>query len=228
MSMIKDNLAHILENVASICARIKRDPSEITLIGVTKYSPVDQINEAIEAGLAYVGENRVQDAEQKFPLLKPGVIKHMIGHLQSNKVKLAVELFDLIESVDSLKLAQEIDKQAAQRNKVMDVLIQVNVSGEEQKFGVEKTGALQLIEAISKLNSIRVLGLMTMAPLTDNTNIIRKCFKDLKDLLDQIKDNMPDLDNVQMKYLSMGMSSDYEIALEEGANMIRIGSAIFK
>jgi len=226
--MIKDNLAHILENVASICARIKRDPSEITLIGVTKYSPVDQINEAIEAGLAYVGENRVQDAEQKFPLLKPGVIKHMIGHLQSNKVKLAVELFDLIESVDSLKLAQEIDKQAAQRNKVMDVLIQVNVSGEEQKFGVEKTGALQLIEAISKLNSIRVLGLMTMAPLTDNTNIIRKCFKDLKDLLDQIKDNMPDLDNVQMKYLSMGMSSDYEIALEEGANMIRIGSAIFK
>ena len=229
--MIKENVARVKDQVVAICRRLGRNPSEITIIGVTKYADPPQVAEAISAGIAIIGENRVQEAEWKFPVLDTlvsGVRKHLIGHLQTNKVKQALKYFDLIQSVDSLKLALEIEKQCDKLNRGMDILVQVSTSGEEQKFGVEHLQATLLVEEIANLPHIFIKGLMTMAPLTEDKQVVRKTFADLRILRDQIKEKFPNSEKVQMKYLSMGMSSDYEIALEEGSNMVRIGSAIFK
>jgi pyridoxal phosphate enzyme (YggS family) len=152
----------------------------------------------------------------------------MIGHLQTNKAKQAVQLFDLIQSVDSVRLADEIEKEAAKPAKTVDILIEVNTSGEEQKFGVHPDEVPILIKEISHCPHIRLLGLMTMAPLTEEKGRIRRCFRDLRELFDAVEEDFAASSNIQMKYLSMGMTSDYEIALEEGSNMVRIGRAIFK
>jgi pyridoxal phosphate enzyme (YggS family) len=227
--MIRDNLRAVEERISSVCKRLGRNPQEIVLIGVTKYADIAQIKEALQAGLTHIAENKVQQAQERLPALDgviPNLTKHMIGHLQSNKAKQALQLFDLIHSVDNLKLAQEIDKQAQKLNKEAQILVQVNTSGEKSKSGAESAQAVSLVQQISVLPHVKVLGLMTMAPLTEDQNIVRQAFRELKKIFDQIA--TMSLSRVEMRYLSMGMSQDYEIALEEGANMIRIGSAIFK
>lgn len=229
--MLKDHLEDVKRRIASVCRRIGRDPAEVILVGATKYSEASQIQEALQAGLKHIGENRVQDAQRKFPELERlGVkaVRHMIGHLQTNKVKDAVRFFDLIQSVDSVKLALEIEKQSGKLNQTIDILVEVNTSGEEQKFGVRPQEITPLIEEISRCPHIRLLGLMTMAPFIEDQAVIRRCFRSLRELFDAVSKQFAASSNIQMKYLSMGMTSDYEIALEEGSNMVRIGRAIFK
>lgn len=231
--MIKDRISNVRENIARVCQRIGRNPDDITLVGVTKYTSAENTLAAIEAGITDIGELKVQDAQEKFlELEKIGVSpnffkKHMIGHLQTNKVKTAIQIFDLIQTVDSFKLASEIDRQALSAGKVVSTLIEVN-SGEEQKFGVPPTQVLPLLEKIAELKNIEVLGLMTMAPLTQDEEITRRSFRELFNLSQKAGKDFEGHPRIQMKYLSMGMTGDYEIALEEGANMVRIGSAIFK
>lgn len=228
--MIKDNLAVIYSRISSVCKALSVDPEEITLVGVTKYSDIDSVKEAIKSGVTHIGESRVEEAQVKFPELyglNIPIVRHMIGHLQTRKVKSALECFDLIESVDSLKLACEIQRQAAKINRHVNVLIQVNVSQEEQKYGIAPNGVEELLKEIESLERVHVKGLMAMAPLTDDKERIRNCFKGLKEIFDSVKNKYPSNEKISMQYLSMGMSGDFEIALEEGANMVRIGSAIF-
>jgi len=228
--MIEHNLKQIKADISSLCGRLGRNPEEITLVGVTKYASVAAINEAIAAGISHVAENKVQEAFKKYHEIhskEPKVTKHMIGHLQTNKVKAALEIFDVIQSVDSLKLAQTIEKEAAKLNRPANILVEVNTSGEKQKYGVPPNEALTLVELIARLAHIRVLGLMTIGPATEDTSAIRGCFQKLKELYVKAAENFKGNKNIHMKYLSMGMSSDYAIALEEGSNMVRIGSAIF-
>ena len=229
--MIRNNLAQIREQICDICQRVGRNPDEVTLVGVTKYADSALVQQAVEAGLKHIGENKVQDARLKFARLQEAglkVTKHMIGHLQTNKAKDAVAIFDMIQSVDSLKLAAEVQRQAQNANKTMDVLIQVNTSGEQQKFGIRPDEAAALIQQMQDMTCLRVKGLMTIAPLTQDQNMIRRSFRDLKILKDAIVKQLPQSERVDMRYLSMGMSDDFAIALEEGSNMIRIGRAIFK
>lgn len=229
--MIQDNISRIRSQIEAVCQRIGRDLGEITFIGVTKFADIPQIKEAIQFGLTHIGENKVQEALRKFPALEDSAVKvtrHMIGHLQTNKVKHALEIFDLIQSVDSFKLAAAIEKQAEILNKNSDILVQVNTAGEDQKFGAEPSEAIALIEEIAKLKHIRLLGLMTIAPYEVDEKITRKCFRDLRFLRDQINERFSFADNIEMKYLSMGMTADYAIALEEGSNMVRVGRAIFQ
>jgi len=227
---MKERLAKIYDEIAHACQKCGRDPKDVTLIGVTKYTDLAKVQEAIDAGLANIAENRVQDAQERFPALKlptGQVTKHLIGHLQSNKAKVAVPLFDMIQSVDSLKLAEEIQKQAEKFNKNMDILIQVNCSKEEQKSGVEITQAMELIDQISGFKNITIKGLMTMAALTTDENAVRLAFASLRNLRDEAKNLTAKNGRGDMKYLSMGMSQDFAIAIEEGSNMVRVGRAIF-
>lgn len=252
MATIQENVLRVREEIARVCQKIGRDPKEITLVGVTKFASVEAIQEAINAGVTDIAENKVQEGLKKYPGLQSSsnqtaLKRHLIGHLQTNKVKDALKIFDLIQSVDSLKVAQEVEKQALKLNRTVDVLVQVNIAGEEQKFGADKQGVLTLIGDILQLKNIHIRGLMTMAPFTEDQKIVRDCFKGLRELRDQVvrdfKGNSTDFSknnvvvstgsssepcNMEMKYLSMGMSGDFKIALEEGSNMIRVGSAIFK
>jgi len=217
--MIKENLASIRERIEKAAKSCDRDPASIKLIAVTKEADLDQIKEAIARGITDIGENRIQDAIGKYNVLGNTIKWHMIGHLQTNKVNKAVEIFDLIHSVDSLRLAEAISKEATKIDKTQDILVQVNASGEESKFGISPKEAKPLIEQIIALSNIRVLGLMTMAPFVDDPEETRPCFKKLKELSGEI---------APATELSMGMSQDYEVAIQEGATMVRIGSAIFK
>ncbi len=229
--LMKERLDKIYDQIAQACQRCGRDPKEVVLIGVTKYTDLVKVQQAIDAGLSHIAENRVQDAQERFPLLKfapSQVTKHLIGHLQTNKAKFAVELFDMIQSVDSLKLAQEIQKQAEKYNKVIDILIQVNCSDEQQKSGVEQSQAMELIDRAADFRNINVQGLMTMAALTDDEKKVRAAFASLRLLRDQAKVLLAKKGRGQMKWLSMGMSGDFPIAIEEGANMVRVGRAIFE
>lgn len=228
--MIRDNILRLKDNISLICKRLGRNSDEITLLAVTKYVSVEEVKEALDAGIVDVGENKVQEGCVKYKAPEISVFeitKHMIGHLQTNKVKLALEAFDIIQSVDSFRIAQEIEKNLAKLNKKTRILVQVNTSGEEQKFGIPESDAILLIEKISNLKNIEIQGLMTMAPWTDNKDIVRDCFKRLNNLKREVSRKFCDTSSVQMKFLSMGMSHDYEIALEEGSNMVRIGQAIF-
>jgi len=229
--MIRDNIHRIQEEIASICQKIGRNPQDINLIGVTKYSDSESIKEAAQSGLIHLAENKVQEAQIKFAVLNDldiNVLKHMIGHLQTNKVKDALRIFDMIQSVDSKKLALEIERQAQKQDRKVDILIQVNTSMEKQRFGVSQNEALALIEEMTKCEHIHIQGLMTIATLTDDRDVIRGCFQKLRLLSEKISKQISGHERVTMKYLSMGMTADYDIALEEGANMIRIGRAIFK
>ena len=229
--MIRENLKAIQKTIGAIAERLGRNAQDITLVGVTKYADAQKLQEAVEAGLTHIGENRVQDALEKFPALMnsyPQVKRHFIGHLQTNKVKDALKLFDVIQSVDSFHLARSLEKHAAAQNRSVDILIQVNTSGEKQKFGVYPAQCRPLINQMKACPHLPILGLMTIAPLTEDKDRIRQTFRDLRLLKDQVQKDWPSGSRVQMKYLSMGMSHDFEIALEEGSNMVRIGSAIFK
>ena len=213
--MIKQNVAGMLSEL----------PGGVQLVAAVKTRAPEEILEAIESGIKILGENYVQEAEKAYEVVGNKAEWHFIGHLQKNKVKKAVKLFDMIETVDSLELAREIDKRCAQIGKVMPVLIEVNSGREEQKSGVFPEETEQLVRDISGLNNIRVMGLMTMGPRLGNPEDSRSYFVATKKIFEAIKKlNLPD---VEMKYLSMGMTNSYKIALDEGANIVRIGSKIF-
>jgi pyridoxal phosphate enzyme (YggS family) len=218
-----ENLKLLKNDIFEVCKRVGRDVNEIKLIAVSKTFPSEDILTVFNAGQIDFGENKPQEMKEKYDVLHDKNIRwHMIGHLQTNKVKYIADYVYLIHSVDSEKLAEEIQKQAEKRNKVLDVLVQVNTSDEMQKSGVDPDKAEKLCRYVSGLSNVRLCGLMTIGKFTDNKNIIRGNFKDLKKIYDELKTGFPDF-----KYLSMGMTSDYEIAIEEGANLLRIGSAIF-
>lgn len=247
--MIRENIERVRERMAQACKRVGRDPSQVRLICVTKEATIEQIREAISRGITEIGENRVQDAVRKFAQIGRETAEgdrlnwHMIGHLQTNKVKKAIEIFDLIHSVDSLRLAEAISKEAAEANKTQGILIQVNASGEETKFGVSPEGAEELIVRVSELEGIEILGLMTIAPLVDDPEKTRPCFKKLRQLSERVEEVLratsgelraTNDEGRATRYerrdtiLSMGMTQDFEVAIEEGSNMVRIGSAIFR
>jgi PLP dependent protein len=229
--MIKEKVDKVLSDLATAAKTSSRKPEDIVLVGVTKYAPLEAIQEAIDAGIKHIAENRVQEAEKKFPPLlakNTHVRSHIIGHLQSNKAKDAIKVCSMIQSLDSLKLAQEIEKQAAKGNQLVDVLVQFNTAREEQKFGAMPEEALSLMEAISILPHVNVKGLMCMAPYTDDQGIIRKTFADLRAIRDDVKKRFAGHKQIHMDIMSFGMSGDYKIAIEEGSTMIRVGSAIFK
>ena len=228
--MLKDRVASVLGNIARVCAAIGRDPRDITLVGVTKFATAEKIIEAVEAGICHIGENKVQEGQKKFPIVDQTgkkVTKHLIGHLQTNKVKVAVKFFDLIQSVDSLKLAQEIDSQAQKLGRPYEILVQINTAHEEQKYGADPAEALSLVDTIARLPNLKIRGLMTIAPFIDDQTIVRQCFRDLKNIYDRVARDYAGHERVAMKILSMGMTQDYPLALEEGSNMLRIGTAIF-
>lgn len=220
---IAENIKSIKYRIEQAAKRSGRNPADIKLVAATKDVPADLIEEAVKSGITDIGENRVQEAERKFDALKNfPVTWHMIGHLQTNKVKQAVEIFSVIQSVDSEKLADEISNRARKR---IDVMIEVNTSGEAAKFGTAPDKAIQLARYISALKNIKLIGLMTVGPLTSDGSATRNSFRMLAGLFDQIK--VLNLPAVELKYLSMGMSQDFETAIEEGSNLVRVGRAIF-
>jgi PLP dependent protein len=229
--MIQDNVRKVFSDIEETCRQKKRNPKDVIVVGVTKMVALEVIQEAINAGIKHIAENRVQEAESKFPLLlakNPQIKCHIIGHLQTNKAKDAIKVCSLIQSVDSFKLAQEIEKQAIDSSRIVEILVQFNTAREEQKFGATPSDANALIESISQLSHVRIRGLMCMAPFTEDQGIIRKTFSDLRDIRDVTKSRFAGHPHVDMGILSMGMSSDYKIAIEEGSTMVRVGSAIFK
>ena len=229
--MVKDNVARVLGEIATAAKKAGRSPEDITLIGVTKFAPLDAISDAIDAGIMHIAENRVQEAERKFPLLlskHPQVTTHLIGHLQSNKAKDVIKVCKLVQSIDSLKLATEIDKQAQKAGLTANILVQFNTAREEQKFGADPSEAMALLEGIGQLTQVKVKGLMAMAPYTEDQGIIRKAFADLRLIKEGAVKQFKGHANLSFDVLSMGMSGDLQIAVEEGSTMVRIGSAIFK
>ena len=226
MSIIHENLDKLEEKIQKACDKAGRKREEVLLIGVTKTRTADEVNEAVSWGITDVGENKVQEIQDKYDKV-PGPVKwHMIGHLQTNKVKYIIDKVSLIHSVDKLKLAQEIDKRAGEHGLKAEVLIEVNAAGEESKFGTDLDGARKLIADVREnCPNIRIKGLMTIAPATDNPEEVRVYFKELKQLFDEYKDIKDE--NMDFQHLSMGMSGDYEVAIEEGATMVRVGTAIF-
>ena len=223
--MIPENIQAVKERIRRTAEKVGRNDREITLVCVTKTVGVPQIEEALAAGVAHIGESYVQAAEIKYKAIEYRAKWHLIGHLQTNKVKEAVRIFDLIHSVDSLKLAEEISKRAAGLPDPKKILIEIKTSEEAAKYGVLPERALPLIEEIAVLPNIKIVGLMTMAPFTENPEDSRPYFQKLRKLAMLIRDKR--IANAGMEYLSMGMTQDFEVAIEEGANIIRIGHAIF-
>ena len=222
---IRTNIEEIRKKVGKAALKSGRNAEEIKIIAVTKTVEPERIIRAVAAGLTDLGENRVQELCEKYDIVGSGCSWHLIGHLQTNKVKYIIDKVSLIHSVDSLELADEIQKRAKKAGKVMDILVQVNISGEESKFGINASDTIEFLRKISKFANLHVKGLMTIAPLTANPEDARPVFRDLKKLLIDIRQE--NIDNIYMDILSMGMSGDYEIAIEEGSNMVRIGTAIF-
>lgn len=223
--MIKENLAQVRENIKAACLRSHRDPSEVTLIAVSKTKPVEMIYEAIACGETEFGENKVQEMCDKIEVVKAPVHWHLIGHLQTNKVKYIVDKAYLIHSVDSYHLAQKIQDEAEKKNVDVNILVQVNVANEETKFGLATEETIDMVEKISKLSRVHIKGLMTIAPFVENPEENREIFKKIKQLSVDIK--RKNIDNVDMSVLSMGMTGDYEVAIEEGATHVRVGTGIF-
>ena len=211
--MIRENLLKVEENIKAACGRAGRDPEEVTLIAVSKTKPMEMIEEALACGKREFGENK---AQEKW---------HFIGHLQTNKVKYVVGRAFLIHSVDSYHLAEAIEAESAKKDVVSHILIEVNVANEESKFGIKVDETLALVEKIALLPHIRIEGLMTIAPFVENAQMNRPVFRDLRKLSVDIKGK--NIDNVSMNVLSMGMTNDYEVAIEEGATYVRVGTAIF-
>jgi PLP dependent protein len=220
MSDITGNLRMVRQRIAEAARKSGRKPEDITLVAVTKKFGVDEIREAIAAGATDIGENYVQEAADKWSEVGPAARWHFIGHLQRNKVKMAVEIFDVVQSVDTLELAKELGKRACAGGKTIDAMIEVNISEESAKFGVSEQEVLALASQVSEIEGLRVRGLMGMAPFLDNAEDARPYFAGLK----RVWDMLPQENRV---WLSMGMSHDFEVAIEEGSNMVRIGTAIF-
>jgi len=222
---IRENVQFVRNKIAEACRRSGRESEEIELVAITKTVDVEQINEAIEAGLRVVGENRVQEAWRKYQEVGGKAHWHMVGHLQTNKVKRVLQFADMIHSVDSVHLAREIQTQAEKLERTIEILIQVNTSGEESKFGLEPEATIGAIEEVSTLPNLKIKGLMTIGAFLPNPEDVRPCFKLLNDLKGRVNEHK--IAGVEIGTLSMGMTNDYEIAIEEGSTMVRVGTAIF-
>ncbi|MDD6307083.1 MAG: YggS family pyridoxal phosphate-dependent enzyme [Clostridiales bacterium] len=223
--MLKDNLAQVEENIEKACKKAGRDRSEVTLIAVSKTKPVSMLQEIYDENIRHFGENKVQELCDKIEQLPEDIHWHMIGHLQRNKVKYIVGKVDLIHSVDTYRLAEEINIQAKKKNVIVPILVEVNIAEEESKFGISKEDAILLVEEISHLENVRIKGLMTIAPYVENPEDNRQYFQKIKQLSVDITNK--NIDNVSMEILSMGMTGDYMVAIEEGATMVRVGTGIF-
>jgi pyridoxal phosphate enzyme (YggS family) len=221
-SMIKRNLEKIKERLQKAASKRGVSPGEITLVAVTKTVPVDVIGAAYELGINNFGENRVQEALAKIKFLPPGIRWHFIGHLQTNKVRIVLPVFDLIHSLDSIKLAGVIQKEGEKNDKKVNVLLQVNIGAEESKFGFRQEEVSDALEELANYHNLKVLGLMAVAPFLPDPEEVRPYFRQLYHMFKSVK-----VPGIEMKYLSMGMSNDFEVAVEEGANVVRLGSALF-
>lgn len=223
---MKTRIQGIRERIAAAAKRCGRSPDDVKLVAVSKTVPADRVKTAIHAGVNALGENYIQEARDKFAVLgTEPVTWHFIGHLQSNKAKYAVRIFDLIHSVDSIKLARELDRQAARNGKIQDILVQVNTGKEATKSGIYAEEALELVRRVAEFESLSVKGLMTLPPFFDAPERVRPFFRALRELRDRIRNEA--IPRVSMDALSMGMTGDFEAAIEEGATLVRIGTAIF-
>ena len=226
MMAIKENVAEVRERIAAACRRSGRGPDELKLVAISKTFPPESIRAAYEAGLRDFGENRVQEAAGKRPVLSDlSITWHLVGHLQTNKAKPARDLFQWVHSVDSLRLAQKLDQAAAPGCGRLPVLLEVNLGGEESKAGVGESEIVQLAEQMNQLATLEVRGLMVIPPFFDDPEQVRPYFRRLRDLAREI--DARNIPHVSMRELSMGMSHDFEVAIEEGATMIRVGTAVF-
>ena len=225
MDHIRKNWAALRERIARAAARCARDPDAIEVVAVSKTRSAEEVAAAYECGLHIAGENRIQEAATKRPLVAAPVSWHLVGHLQTNKAARAVELFDLVQSVDSERLARALDRRAEQAGKVIEVLIQVNTAGAAGQSGIEPTALESLVAALAPLQHLRIRGLMTIGAHSDDEALVRGCFSGLRELGDKIATG--GYGGVSMDYLSMGMSGDFEFAVAEGANLLRLGTAIF-
>ena len=223
--MITENLEQVRKNIEEACRAVNRDPGEVTLISVSKTKPVSMLQEAYDAGSRDFGENKVQEIMDKYPQLPSDIRWHMIGHLQRNKVKYIVDKVALIHSVDSLRLAETIENEAAKHNVTVPILIEVNVAQEESKFGLKTEEVLSLVESVAALPHINIKGLMTIAPYVEDPEENRGIFRQLKKVSFYIA--AKNINNVNMSVLSMGMTGDYQVAVQEGATMVRVGTGIF-
>lgn len=222
---IRENLLEVEEKIQKACERAGRDRSEVTLIAVSKTKPVSDIRQAMDCGIKVFGENKVQEIRDKTEEIKEPLDWHMIGHLQTNKVKYLPGKVCMIHSVDKMSLAEEIEKQAAKHDLVMDVLCEVNMAGEDSKFGLTPEEAPDFVRSIAAFPHVRVRGLMTIAPYTDDPETNREYFRKLREMKDMLSaENIP---GTQIDTLSMGMTGDYEVAIEEGATFVRVGTGIF-
>ena len=224
MSYIKENLEGVRQGIKTAAEGCGRKESDVRLIAVTKTYGAELINEAVDCGVTDIGENRVQEILEKYDSVKP-VRWHLIGHLQKNKVKYIIDKVEMIHSVDSLDLAKEIDRRAAKIGKVQKILLEVNVSGEESKFGIKPNECAELCREIAQLKNTEIHGLMTVAPYTDDKELLKGIFRRLKQISLDI--SAEKIDTVYMDELSMGMTNDYELAIAEGATMVRVGTGIF-
>lgn len=223
--MLEEQLREVEKKIQSACDRAGRNRSEVTLIAVSKTKPIPVLQEAYDLGVRVFGENKVQELTEKYEALPDDIQWHMIGHLQTNKVKYIIDKADLIHSVDSLKLAETIEKEAAKKGLTVRILVEVNVAEEESKFGLKIAEVIPFIEKIAAFPHIRVCGLMTIAPFVENPEENRPIFANLHKLSVDIEKK--NIDNVNVSILSMGMTNDYEVAIEEGATMVRVGTGIF-
>lgn len=225
MIVIPTNLKEVEQNILTACTKCGRSRDEITLIAVSKTKPVSLLEDAYHAGVRNFGENKVQEMCEKYEVMEKDILWHMIGHLQTNKVKYLIGKTALIHSVDSYKLACEIEKQAAKHDCIMDILIEVNIAEEETKFGLSEEEVIHLVKQVAALPHIRIKGLMTVAPYVVDSEENRPFFRKIKQLSVDI--NNQNIDNVSMDILSMGMTGDYMVAIEEGSTMVRVGTGIF-
>lgn len=228
---VAENITAVREKIAVAAEKSGRRAEDVLLLAVSKTKPVELIGEAVRAGCLALGENKVQEILEKYEPMAAYAPQgerihwHLIGHLQTNKVKYIIDKVDMIHSVESLKLAEEIEKRAAQQNRVMDILLEVNMAGEESKFGVRPEDTEEMLRAIAGMPHIRVRGLMTVAPFVENAEENRKVFREMRELL--VDMNGKRIDNIKMDTLSMGMTGDYAVAIEEGATIVRVGTGIF-
>ncbi|MFQ9157088.1 MAG: YggS family pyridoxal phosphate-dependent enzyme [Blautia sp.] len=223
--MLADNYRQVLNNIQDACQAVGRDPKEVTLVAVSKTKPVEMLQQVYDAGARVFGENKVQEIMDKYDHLPGDIRWQMIGHLQRNKVKYIVDKVDMIHSVDSYRLAQTIETEAAKKNVTVSVLLEVNVAEEESKFGLKMNEVLPLVQQISELPHVQVKGLMTIAPFVSNPEDNREIFRKLKKLSVDIE--AKNINNTTMSVLSMGMTGDYMVAVQEGATMVRVGTGIF-
>ena len=227
MANLEKNLQSITARIAAACERARRSPDDVTLVAVTKTVTTEVVRELVALRVRDIGENRIQEAAHKRTAIPDQSVRwHMIGHLQSNKVKDALKLFNLIHSIDSVHLAEALEARAAFQNIRAPILIQVNVSGEESKYGFPRETAITQVRRIAEFPHISIQGLMTMAPLVEDAESVRPVFRALREIRDEIASlGLPD---VEMRHLSMGMTQDFEVAIEEGATLVRIGTALFR